>query len=63
MRRILETDLNVTLGTLAMHYKDCLSGEPESRQEIGLVVLLHSSVWALSVQSVLTCGTKSRSSP
>ena len=58
MQRILETDFNGTLGRLVMHYKDCLWEEPESRQEIGLVVLLHTSVRALSVQSVLRCGTK-----
>ena len=41
-----------------MHYKDCLSEEPKSRQEIELAVLPHTSVRALSVQSVLRCGTK-----
>ena len=58
MQRILETDFNATLGRLVMHYKGCLSEEPKSRQEIGLGVLLHTSVRALSVQSVLRCGTK-----
>ena len=45
-------------GRLVMHYKDCLSEEPKCRQEIGLAPLLHTSVRALSVQSVLRCGTK-----
>ena len=45
-----------------MHYKDYLSEEPKSRQEIGLAVLLHTSVRALSVQSVLRCGTKNAQS-
>ena len=57
-QRILETDFNVTLGTLVMHYKECLLEEPKSRQEIGLAVLLHTSAPAVSVQSVLRCGTK-----
>ena len=62
MQRTLETDFNATVGRLVMHYKDCLSEEPKSRQEIGLVVLLHGSVRALSVQSVLRCGTKNAQS-
>ena len=62
MQRILETDFNATVGHLVMHYKDCLSEEPKSRQEIGLAVLLHTSVRALSVQSVLRCGTKNAKS-
>ena len=45
-----------------MHYKDCLSEEPKSRQEIGLAVVPHTSVRALSVQSVLRCGTKNAQS-
>ena len=51
-------DFNATVGRLVMHYKDCLSEEPKSRQEIGLALLLHTSVRALSVQSVLRCRTK-----
>ena len=58
MQRILETDFNASLGRLVMHYKACLSEEPKSRQAIGLAVLLHTGVRALSVQSVLRCGTK-----
>ena len=58
MRRILERDFNATVGRLVMHYKDCVSEEPKSRQEIGLAVLLHTSVRAVSVQSVLRCRTK-----
>ena len=54
----LETDFNVTVGRLVMHYKEFLSEEPKSTQEIGLAVLLHTSVRALSLQSVLSCGTK-----
>ena len=57
LQRILETDFNATLERLVMHYKECLSEEPESRQEIGLAILLHTSVRALNVQSVLRCGT------
>ena len=49
-------------GRLVMHYKECLSEEPKSRQEIGLALLLHTSVRALSVQSVLRCGTKNAQS-
>ena len=60
MQRILETDFNATVGRLVMQYKECLSEEPKSRQEISLAALLHTSVRALSVQSVLRCGTKSR---
>ena len=60
--RILETDFNATMGQLVMHYKDYLSEEPKSGQEIGLAVLLHTSVRALSVQSVLRCGTKNAQS-
>ena len=62
MQRILETDFNATVGRLVMHYKDCLSEEPKSRQEIGSAFLLHTSVRALSVQSVLRCGTKNAQS-
>ena len=62
MQRILETDFNAPAGKLVMHYKDCLSEEPKSRQEIGLAVLLHTIVGALSVQSVLRCGTKNTQS-
>ena len=62
MHRILETDFNATVGRLVMHYKECLSEEPKSRQEIGLALLLHTSVRALSVQSVLRCGTKNAQS-
>ena len=62
MQKVLETDFNATVGRLVMHYKDCLSEEPKSRQEIGLAVLLHTSVRALSVQSVLRCGTKNAQS-
>ena len=58
MQRILETHFNATVGRLVMHYKDCLSEEPKSRQEIRLAVLLHNSVRAVSVQSVLRFGTK-----
>ena len=58
MQRILETDFNATVGHLVMHYKECLSEEPKSKQELGLALLLHTSVRALSVQSVLRCGTK-----
>ena len=49
MQRILETDFNATVGRLVMHYKECLSEEPKSRQEIGLPLLLHTSGGALSV--------------
>ena len=49
MQRILETDFNATSGGLVMHYRECLSEEPKSRQEIGLAVLLHTIVRALSV--------------
>ena len=56
--RMLETDFNATVGRLVMHYTECLSEEPKCRQETGLAVLLHTSVRALSVQSVLRCGTK-----
>ena len=45
-----------------MHYKECLSEEPKSKQELGLALLLHTSVRALSVQSVLRCGTKNAQS-
>ena len=62
MQRILETDFNASLGRLVMHYKDSLSKEPKSRQAIGLAVLLHMSVRALSVQSVPRCGTKNAQS-
>ena len=67
MQRILETDFNASLGRLVMHYKEmhykeCSSEEPKSRQEIGLAVPLHTSVRALSVQSVLRCGTKNAQS-
>ena len=62
MHILLETDFNASLGRLVVHYKDCLSEEPKSRQEIGLAVLLHTSVRALSVQSVLRCGTKNAQS-
>ena len=58
MQKISETDFNASLGRLVMHYKDCLLEEPKSRQDIGLAVLLHTTVRALSVQSVLRCGTK-----
>ena len=62
MQRILETDFNATVGPLVMHYKECLSEQPKSWQEIGLAVVLHTSVRALSVQSVLRCGTKNAQS-
>ena len=62
MQRILETDFNATVGRLVMHYKECLSEEPKSKQELGLALLLHTSVRALSVQSVLRCGTKNAQS-
>ena len=62
MQRILETDFNATEGRLVMHYKECLSEEPKSKQEISLAALLHTSVRALSVQSVLRCGTKNAQS-
>ena len=62
MQSVLETDFNASLGGLVMHYKECLLEEPKSRQEIGLAVLLHTSVRALSVQSVLRCGTKNAQS-
>ena len=62
MQRILETDFNATVGRLVMHCKECLSEEPKSRQEIGLAVLLHTRVRAVSVQSVLRCGTKNAQS-
>ena len=62
MHRILETDFHATVGRLLMHYKDCLSEAPKSRQEIGLALLLHTSAQTLSVQSVLTCGTKNAQS-
>ena len=58
MQRILETEFNATVGRLVMHYRECLSEEPKSKQELGLALLLHTSVQALSVQSVLSCGTK-----
>ena len=60
--RILETDFNAIVGRLAMQYKECLSQEPKSRQQIGLALLLHTSVRALSVQSVLRCETKNAQS-
>ena len=62
MQRILATDFNLTVSRLVMHYKECLSEEPKSRQEIGLALLLHTKVRALSVQSVLRCGTKNAQS-
>ena len=62
MQRILETDFNATVGRLVMHYEDSLSEEPKSKQEIGLALLLHTSIRALSVQSVLRCGTKNAQS-
>ena len=62
MQRILETDFYATVGRLVMHYKDRLSEEPKSRQEISLAVLLHTSFRALSVQSLLRCGTKNAQS-
>ena len=58
MQRNLATDFYASLGRLVMHYKYCLSEEPKSGQEIGFVVLLHTSLRALSVQSVLRCRTK-----
>ena len=61
-QRILETDLNATVGGSVMHYKECLWAEPKSGQEIGLAVLLHTSVRALSLQSVVRCGTKNAQS-
>ena len=62
MQRILATDFNATVGRLVMHYKECLSEEPKSKQELRLALLLHTSVRALSVQSVLRCGTKNAQS-
>ena len=62
MQRILEMDFNATVGGLVMHYKHCLSEEPKSGQEIGLSVVLHTSVRPVSVQSVLRCGTKNAQS-
>ena len=62
MQRILDTDFNASSGRLVVHYKDCLSEEPKSRREISLAVLLHTSVRALSVQSVLRCRTKNAQS-
>ena len=62
MQRILETEFNATVGRLVMHYKECLSEEPKSKQELGLALLLHTSVRPLSVQSVLRCGTKNAQS-
>ena len=62
MQRILERDLNATVGRLVMHYKECMSEKPKSKQEIGLALLLHTSVRALSVESVLRCGTKNAQS-
>ena len=62
MQRILETDFNATVGRLVMHYKECLSEEPKSKQELGLALLLHTSVRDLSVQSVVRCGTKNAQS-
>ena len=62
MQRIFETDFNVTVGRLVMHYKECLSEEAKSKQELGLALLLHTSVRVLSVQSVLRCGTKNAQS-
>ena len=62
MQSILETAFNANLGRLVMHYKDCLSEAPKSRQDIGLAFMLHTSVRALSVQSVLRCGTKNAQS-
>ena len=61
-QRILETDFNATVGRLVMHYKECLSEEPKSKQELGLALLLHTSVRALSVQSVLRFRTKNAQS-
>ena len=62
MQRILETDFNAAVGRLVIHYKDYLSEETKFRQDIGLAVLLHTTVRALSVQSVLRCGTKNAQS-
>ena len=62
MQRILETDFYATPGRLMMHYKECLLEEPKCRQEISLAALLHTSVRALSVQSVLRCRTKNAQS-
>ena len=62
MQRILETDFNATVGGLVMHYKEFLSEEPKSKQELGLALLVHTSVRALRVQSVLRCGTKNAQS-
>ena len=62
MQRILETDVNATVGGLVMHYKECFSEEPKSRQEMGWAVPLHTSVRALGVQTVLRCGTKNAQS-
>ena len=44
MQIILETDFNASLGRLVIHYTECLSEEPKSMQDIGLAVLLHTSV-------------------
>ena len=62
MQRILEKDFNATMGRFVMDYKECLSEEPKSRQEIWLALLRHTSVRALSVQSVLRCGIKNAQS-
>ena len=62
MQKILEEDFSASLGRLVVHYKDCWSEEPKSMQEIGLAVLLHTSVEPPSVQSVLRCRTKNAQS-
>ena len=62
MQTILQTDFNASLGRLVTHYKECLLAEPKSRRQIGLAVLLHTSVQALRVQSVLRCATKNAQS-
>ena len=46
MQRILEMHFNINLGRLVMHYKDCPSEEPKSRQEIRFAVLLHTGTKA-----------------
>ena len=49
----METECNVTLGRLVKHYQHWLSEEPKWRQRVGLAVLLHTNIHALSMQSVL----------
>ena len=31
MQKVMETDMNINLGRLVLHYKDCMSQQPKSR--------------------------------